>query len=120
MSDAGLHVVALEIGAQSGTQIVRRRRLADGADVVALAFDREQHGALDGARLDALALPFELAGRQCAFPKNETNGFQIEFRGQIENGEVLVVEPAPSRARPSPGGRTIRDAPSDGARRSCS
>src|SRR5262249_25523602 len=51
-----------------------------------------QHRALDGARLDAPALPFELARRQRAFLKNETNGLQIEFRRQIEHGEVLVVE----------------------------
>src|SRR5262245_66376971 len=92
MSDPGLHVVALEIGAKSSAQVVRGRRLPDGTDVVARAFDRKQHGALDGARLDALAPPFELADRQRAFLKNETNGFQIEFRRQIEHGEVLVVE----------------------------
>src|SRR5215510_13154810 len=58
----------------------------------AVAFDREQHGALDGARLDAPTLPLELADRQRTFLKNETNGFQIEFRRQIEHGEVFVVE----------------------------
>ena len=63
MSDPGLHVVPLEVRAQSRAQLVRRRRLADSADVIALAFDREQHGALDGARLDALPLPLELSGR---------------------------------------------------------
>src|SRR5262249_44641579 len=73
-------------------QFMRGRRLPDGADVVAFAFDREQHGALDGARLDAPALPFELARWQRTFLKNETNGLQIKFRRQIEHGEVLVVE----------------------------
>src|SRR5215831_4070487 len=43
MADAGLHVVALEIGSQPAAQVVRRDRLADGADVVALALDGEQH-----------------------------------------------------------------------------
>ena len=45
--DAGLHVVALEIGAQLAAQVVRSHRLADGANVVALALDGEQHGAPD-------------------------------------------------------------------------
>src|SRR4029077_626936 len=62
MSDPGLHMMPLEVGAQSRAQFVRRRGLADSADVVALAFDREQHGALDGTRLDALALPLALSG----------------------------------------------------------
>src|SRR5262249_41086804 len=92
MPDPRLHMVPLEIGAQSGTQVVRGHRLSDGTDVVALAFDGEQHGALDGARLDAFALPFELAGRQRTFLKNDANGFQIEFRRQVEHGEVLVVK----------------------------
>ena len=69
MADAGLHVVALAIGPQAGAEIVRGRGLADRADVVALAFDREQHGAPDRPRLDRLALPFELAERQARAPE---------------------------------------------------
>ena len=64
MADAGLHVVALEIGPQLAAQIVRGHGLADGADVVALAFDGQQHGFADRARIDTLAVPFELAERQ--------------------------------------------------------
>src|SRR5262249_30882836 len=51
VADAGLHVVALEIGAQPGAEVVGGRGLADRADVVALAFDGEQHGAPDRLRL---------------------------------------------------------------------
>ena len=61
MADAGLHVVALEIRAQLAAQIVRRHRLAHRTDVVALAFDRQQHGAADRGRIDVsprhLSLP---------------------------------------------------------------
>src|SRR4029077_10970132 len=60
MADAGLHVVALEIGAQLAAQVVRGHRLADGADVVALAFNGEQHGAPDRRRVDLAAVPLEL------------------------------------------------------------
>src|SRR5207244_12673918 len=38
VSDPRLHMVALEIRAQARAQLVRGRRLSDGADVVALAF----------------------------------------------------------------------------------
>src|SRR5262245_10318557 len=92
MSDPGLHVMALEIGAQSAAQVVRGRGLADRADVVPLALDRKQHRALDRPRLDPLALPFELAERQRTFLKDQANGLQVEFRRQIEHSEVLVVE----------------------------
>src|SRR5262245_9916299 len=92
MPDPGLHVMALEIGAQSAAQVVRGRGLADRADVVALALDREQHGAPDRPRLDPLALPFELADRQRTFLKDQANGLQVEFRRQVEHREVLVVE----------------------------
>ena len=52
MPDAWLQVVPLEIRSQSRAQLVRGCGLSDRAYVVALAFDREQHGALDGPRLD--------------------------------------------------------------------
>src|SRR5262245_49371478 len=81
MSDAGLHVMALEIGTQSRAQLVRGRGLADGADVVALAFDSEQHGALDGARLDPLAAIFQLARRQDVLLEHEAHGLEIELGG---------------------------------------
>src|SRR5262249_24493553 len=45
MAGAGLQVVALHIGSEAGQEIMRRHRLTDRADVVALAFDREQSGA---------------------------------------------------------------------------
>src|SRR5271169_3717008 len=61
--DTGLHVVALEIGPQLAAQVVRGDRLADGADVVALALDRQQHGLADRARIDLLAVPFQFAER---------------------------------------------------------
>src|SRR6516165_5906258 len=51
MADAGLHVVALEIGTQLPAKVVRGDRLANRADVVALALDGQQHGAADCARI---------------------------------------------------------------------
>src|SRR6202042_2002900 len=63
MADAGLHVVALEIGAELAAQVVRRHRLADSANIVALAFDGEQHGTPDRGRIDLVAVPLQLAER---------------------------------------------------------
>src|SRR5262245_4244825 len=74
MADAELQVMALEIGAQARAHLLRRQRLADRADVVALAFDREQHGAADRARLDLVAAP-------CQRPKGERMLLEDEPHG---------------------------------------
>jgi hypothetical protein len=92
MTDAGLHVVALQIRPQLAAHVVRGDRLTDGADVVALALDRQQHGAANGARVDALPVPFELAERQRVFLEDEPHRFQIELRGEVEHGEIFVVK----------------------------
>ena len=39
-----------------------------------------------------LAVPFELAERQRVFLENEPHGFEIEFGGEVEHGEIFVVE----------------------------
>src|ERR1700722_15555017 len=69
MADARLHVMAPHIGPQARAQLVRGLGLADRADVVTLAFDREQHGASDRFRLDLAAAPEDLALRQRVFLK---------------------------------------------------
>ena len=52
MADAGLQMVALQVGPQARAELVRGDGLADGADVVALALHRQQRGAADRARVD--------------------------------------------------------------------
>ena len=64
MADAGLHVMRLHVGSQAAAQVLRRERLADGADVVALALDGEQRGAADGARRDQPLAPVQRAARE--------------------------------------------------------
>src|ERR1700704_5898843 len=59
VADAELQVMALEMGAQTRAHLVSSHRLAHGTDVVALALDREQHGAANRARLDFVAVPCE-------------------------------------------------------------
>lgn len=64
VAGAGLQMMTSLIRPEIATQIVRRDGLADGTDVVALAFDREQSGAPDCAGINASPLPLELAARQ--------------------------------------------------------
>jgi hypothetical protein len=61
MADARLQVVTFHIGPQAARKVLSRERLADAADVVPLAFYREQHGALDRARIDLLTTPLQFA-----------------------------------------------------------
>ena len=89
---AGLHVVALAIGPKRRTQIVRGERLADGADVVFLAFDREQHGALDRRRLDLPVLIGQLPERQRVILEHQLHRLEIELGREIEHGDIFVVE----------------------------
>jgi hypothetical protein len=60
MADAGLDVVTLHIGPKSAAQLLGSQRLPDGANVVALAFYREQRGASDRTGIDATTMPFKL------------------------------------------------------------
>src|SRR5579863_1717621 len=55
MPDPGLQMVVLAKWVQPGTQLLRRQGLTDGADVVVLAFDREERGAPDRRRPDLAA-----------------------------------------------------------------
>ena len=64
VAGAGLEMMTSLIRPEIATQIVRRNGLADGTDVVALAFDCEQSGAPDCAGINTLSLPLELAARE--------------------------------------------------------
>ena len=71
---------------------MRRERLANGADVVALALDREERRAPDRRRFHRLAAPGELAAREERLLEHDAHRLEIELGGQIEHGKVLVVE----------------------------
>ena len=92
MADAGLHVVTLAVGPQRRAEVVRGQGLAHRADVVLLAFHGEQHGAPDRRRFDFLILVGERAERQRVFLEYQLHGFQIKLGGEIEYGEIFVVE----------------------------
>ena len=71
---------------------MRGRGLADRTDIIALAFDGEQHGAPDGARLHALPAPFKPARGKGKFLKDEAHGLEIELGGEVEHREIFVIE----------------------------
>ena len=64
MADACLHVVAFQVRPQFAAKFMRCHRLADGANIVALALNREKHGLADRIRVHALAVPLQLTERE--------------------------------------------------------
>src|SRR5437588_8520297 len=64
MADIELQVVCLFCPRQIVAQPVRRDGLPDRADIVALAFDGHQRGALDCSRIDRIAAHAKAAMRQ--------------------------------------------------------
>src|SRR4051794_1040133 len=79
MPGARLEMVVLQMGSQAAAQFLRRRGLADGADVVVLAFHREQRRAPDRGRIDRAVMPFQLALGQRMFLKDGADGLDEEL-----------------------------------------
>src|SRR5437588_10510428 len=98
MTDTGLDVVTLHVGPETAAQFLGSQGLADGANIIALAFDSKQRSAPDRARLDRTAAPFELAARQGVLLKHGVYGLQVKFGRQIHDGAILVIE-RPDRGR---------------------
>src|SRR5215471_10264615 len=71
---------------------MRCHRLANGANIVALALHREEHGLADRIRVDALAVPFQPTERERMVLKDELHRLEVEFRREIEHGKIFVVE----------------------------
>lgn len=92
MADAGLDVVALHVGPDARAQVLRRECLADSANVIPFTLDREQKGALDGARIDASTAIFKFTQRQVMFLEYAAHGLQIEVRRQIHDREIFLIE----------------------------
>src|ERR1700723_4644667 len=61
MTDAGLHVMHLAIGAHAGAKVLRCQGLADRTDIVLLALDRHQAHPLDRGRIHRTAAMHQLA-----------------------------------------------------------
>src|SRR5207248_7283997 len=78
MADAELQMVQLFGVRQVMAQALRGDGLAGAANIVALAFDRHQRGALDRAGIDRLAMHLKAAIRQIVALKHAVEGLQIE------------------------------------------
>lgn len=74
MADVGLEVVSAQVGAQGGAEVMRGGGLAEAADVVAAAFDRQQEGVADGAGVDGFAAVGELSGRELGLVEGAVDG----------------------------------------------
>ncbi len=98
VAHAGLHVVALEVRAHAGAQVLRGERLPDRADVVALALDGEERHAPDRAGLDLAPAHHQLALGEGAVLEHDLHRLEVELRRQVHGREVLLVE-APRRVR---------------------
>ncbi len=75
----GLQVVPLQMRTQRATEIVRRRCLAQGADVVAASFHRQKCGVADLARIDLAPAMGKIAGREFGLLEYPVDGLDIEF-----------------------------------------
>src|SRR5262249_35549776 len=74
-----------------GGERVRGLGLADARDVVELALDGHQRG-LDGGRIDLARAAYPGATRQQMLLEHHFDRLQVEFGGEIHDGEILVVE----------------------------
>src|SRR4029450_11925285 len=94
VADLKLKVVDPFCRSDAGAELVRGDRLAGPADIVALALDRHQRGALDGRRFDRLSSHPETSARQIMAMKHPLDGVQVEIRRQIHDRAVFLVEGA--------------------------
>src|SRR6266851_1478144 len=92
VTGTGLHVMRLQIRAQSVAKVVRSERLPQRADVVALSFDREQGSSANGAEIDLAPAPRQYSFGQRVLLKHQAHGLEVKLRRQIAHREVFFVE----------------------------
>ena len=97
MADFELEVVRLFRRRDAGAEIWAATGLARPADIVALALDGHQRGALDRRRLDQAAAHPKPAERQVVALEHALDRLQIEIRRQVHHRAVFVVEGAGRR-----------------------
>ena len=92
MANPRLHVVHLHILPQSRAKVLRGEGLAEAANIVPLAFDGQQRGALDGARIDQAAMHLELTEGQNVVLEDQFHRFEIELGRQVHYREIFLIE----------------------------
>ena len=77
---------------QAGAKAMGGRRLADRADIVLFALDRQQRGLADrgGVHRPAMDRQFPLAQQHAL--EHHVDRFQVEFLGHVEDREIFLVE----------------------------
>lgn len=90
-----LQMMALEVGLQRRAEIVRRDCLPDGADIVPLAFNREERRAAYRARVDAAVVHGEQAASEVRLLEHALDRLKIKLRRQVEHN----VPPGPISSR---------------------
>lgn len=92
MTDLVLLVVRFPCLRNAAAEILRRRCLAKPGDVVEFSFDGEEACVADGPKINWGTPVLHLTLGQRVFDKNRIDGLQVEFRWQIHDRAVLVVE----------------------------
>ena len=107
-----------QVGPQVLREILRGQRLADGADVVALAFDGQQCGAANRGGVDRAAAVSQLAPRQCVLLEHQPHRAllrpSLDPSGRVEP-DLAAADDSPARRSESRDGPQQRRLP--GARR---
>jgi hypothetical protein len=78
VADLGLQVLRLLCRRNAGAEVVRGDGLPDRTNVVFLALDGHQGGALDRSRLDQLAAHPEAPQRQIAIVEHARDCLQVK------------------------------------------
>ena len=81
MPDFGLEVMTFPCRRDAAAKPVCSNSLARPANIVPLALDRHQRGALDSGGLDPVATHPQAAFWQIVIVKHPLDGMQIEIRG---------------------------------------
>src|SRR5262249_32827940 len=89
---ARLQVMPFHVRLEAAAQLVCRRRLTDGTDVVSLTLDGEQRRAAYRAWVDSSAAPAQSSARERMLLENQPHRVQVELGRHVEDRTVLVVE----------------------------
>ena len=85
-------MVRFHVGTQSAAQILRGKGLADGADVVLFAFDRQEKGLFYRPGRDEAPFYEQCALGKSIFLENALDGLEIEVGVEVHYREIFLVE----------------------------
>ena len=92
MPHTGLQPMRLPFRRQVDAKPMRGLGLSDTGNIVELALDREQRNTPDLRRIDRAIAMHHLAFGQRVAHEHRVDGLQIEFGGEIHDGEIFVIK----------------------------